>query len=124
MSKKEKLKKQPAQDAKSKRSIKAQDNRSVNLDYAQEEKEKVEDKDISLEKSFWTVDGKVLRNLKQTIKYLEKIKKSAYAYHINKKKNDFANWIRDVYQKKQIAEKIKKVKTPKQIANIIRKMVK
>ncbi len=113
MNKKRKIKKQSIQTTKDKKIISVQ-----------RTKNKIKDKDISLEKSFWTIDGKVLRNLKQAVEYLEKIKKSAYVYHINKKKNDFADWIKDVYQKKQIAEKIKKVKTPKQIANIIRKMIK
>ena len=113
MNKKNKIKKQAVRINQSKKNIKIQ----------KESKKRIRDKDMSLEKSFWTVDGKVLRNLKQAIRYLEKVKKSVAEYHINKRGNDFANWIRDVYGKKQVAEKIRKVKTPKQIANIIKKIL-
>jgi hypothetical protein len=45
---------------------------------------------------FYVGDGTVLKNLKETVKALRKMKDETFSSHVNRDKNDFANWITDV----------------------------
>lgn len=69
--------------------------------------------EISPDKYFYLVDGKILTNLNDLINALKKMTKETYNYHVSKDKNDFANWIKDVFGNQKLAEEIRKVKTAK-----------
>jgi len=56
--------------------------------------------------AFHVCDGAVLRNLKDTVKELRKMNDGTFSYHVNKQKNDFANWIADVMGYKDLAYNI------------------
>ena len=45
---------------------------------------------------FWCHDGRVLRNLRELKDALEMMSDETYAYHANKEKNDFSNWVKDI----------------------------
>ncbi len=47
---------------------------------------------------FWCHDGRVLRNLRELKDALEMMSDENYAYHANKDKNDFSNWIKEVFK--------------------------
>jgi len=71
--------------------------------------------EISPDKYFYLVDGNVLTNLKDLTSALKDMKKEIFNYHVTKDKNDFANWIENVFENKELAIKIRKIKTAKGI---------
>ena len=62
---------------------------------------------------FWINNGPILRNLKDLKNALKKISEETFKYHVNKEKNDFANWVKNVLGDKILANKLAKIKTVK-----------
>ena len=52
--------------------------------------------DAPYETSFFCGDGGVFRNLDEFSKSLEKMSQDTFSFHVNKDRNDFANWIYDI----------------------------
>lgn len=48
------------------------------------------------------------------------MKEDVYHYHANQERNDFAQWIQDVYGAVDSADQLRNAKTPKEAANAIR----
>ena len=76
--------------------------------------------EISPDKYFYLVYGNVLTNLKDLISALKDMKKEIFNYHVTKDKNDFANWIENVFENKKLATEIRKIKTAKGIIQKIK----
>ncbi len=64
--------------------------------------------DAKDENCFWSNDGQIIRNLAELPQALKRMKRQTFSYHINKEKNDFATWIRDVVGDVELAEKLMK----------------
>jgi hypothetical protein len=62
-------------------------------------------------KSFWLCINMELRSLPELALAVESIDDDVFRYHVNKDKNDFEAWIRDVLQDKELAREIARVKT-------------
>lgn len=75
------------------------------------------------ERCFWVNNGPVLRNLDELYAALSEMKKETFSHHVNKDKNDFSAWIRDVISDQKLAEDIAKAKTKKGMAAKIRQRV-
>jgi len=80
---------------------------------------------VPLDKRFHSSDGIVIDNidaLKELLAYcgtsIELREK--FAEHVNSNKNDFAVWVRDVFGLYDLAELMKKAKTPTELSNIIK----
>jgi len=65
--------------------------------------------DVPGEKLFWCKNGMTFASLEELAKGLRKISKDAFVYHVNKDKNDFANWIYDVIGDTSLATDLLKV---------------
>ncbi len=81
-------------------------------------------KNVPEDKRFWLCDGRVLKNLKELESALRNMSKGTYDYHVNKEKNDFYNWVKDVFKEKKLAKEIKKSRTKKTAANKLKKKLK
>ncbi len=77
--------------------------------------------DTKPEKAFYCADGRVFKNLKELAEALKGISPEAYSHHANECRNDFCNWIRDVYGSKQLAERIASAKSSAEAARIVEK---
>ena len=69
---------------------------------------------------FWLEDGTSVKNLYELSNSLEKMKKNSFNRYVTNDKNDFANWIRDVIKDKELAEKVRPVKTKATVIKYIK----
>lgn len=58
------------------------------------------------EKAFWVSDGKYVKNLCELAEALDKMKEKTFKFHVNKKKNDFSEWIRNVIEDEKLADEV------------------
>jgi hypothetical protein len=63
--------------------------------------------------SFYCCDGKRLYSLTELCLALDNMQDGVFSYHVNTEKNDFHNWVRDVFKLDEIAKSILKVKNKK-----------
>lgn len=56
--------------------------------------------------AFFMCDGKVLKNLRDLVKALDKISDDTFWNHANTYKNDFSSWIRDIMEHNDLAHNI------------------
>ena len=63
------------------------------------------------EKSFWINNGPIISNLKHLPKVVQGMNDEQFRYHVNKDKNDFSNWIKEVIGDKALADELKKTRT-------------
>ncbi len=61
---------------------------------------------IEGERCFWCCDGAILCSMIDLVKALNKMPGKVFAYHVNKEKNDFANWVRDIIGDAELANEI------------------
>lgn len=66
---------------------------------------------VSQEKYFWTCDGKVLGSLEELATALKEMDDGAFEHHVNKEKNDFAKWVKEVLEDNKLGREMKRSKT-------------
>lgn len=69
---------------------------------------------------FFLENGCIIKNLHELIANLETLDVMLYCKHVDRNKNDFSNWIKDVFGEEKLAEKIYSIKTPKEMAEVIK----
>ncbi len=79
--------------------------------------------DVNPEHSFWVSDGSILKNINDLLSALKKMKKNVFRAHVNKEKNDFANWINDIIKDERLAKEISKIKEKRKILRKITQRV-
>ena len=72
--------------------------------------------DISPEKYFYVCDGTVIKAVQELPDALRNMSPEAFTFHVNEQKNDFFNWIRDVFELTHLARNIKNVKRKETMA--------
>ncbi|MFH1182253.1 MAG: hypothetical protein V1702_04800 [Candidatus Woesearchaeota archaeon] len=73
------------------------------------------------EKAFVLVNGEKAHNVEELGEKLLNIGEQGYSSHANSRKNDFSNWVRDVYEDKKLADNLAKAKNPAHAAAVIKK---
>ncbi len=71
------------------------------------------------EQCFWTTDGRVISNLVELRDALTGMHVDVFAHHVNKERNDFANWINDVLDDAELAKSIRTAKKPQTAHTVI-----
>ena len=87
-------------------------------------KEPVTYSDVSPDKEFYLTDGRRLKNINELAMALKDMSADIFHHHVNKDKNDFANWINDVIGSKNLAKKLSNVKNKKKYTQIINNQIK
>src|SRR3989338_3962607 len=64
---------------------------------------------------FFVSDGTVLKNKGHLKSFLSTCSHATFSNHVNNEKNDFFNWVRDVFLDKELAERIKKKNDSKEM---------
>ena len=72
--------------------------------------------EIPVEKYFYVSDGTVIKNLKELPDALRNMSPEAFNSHVNEEKNDFYNWVNDVFEHASLARKIKTTKRKETMA--------
>jgi hypothetical protein len=62
-------------------------------------------------KSFWICTNEYLRSLNTLADALERVSDDVFRYHVDKYKNDFATWVKDAVDDKDLAREISRIKT-------------
>ena len=63
------------------------------------------------EHHFVVADGKKLRNIIELADALETMSEEIFRHHANEFKNDFSNWVKDVFYDHSLAEDISRAKS-------------
>ena len=63
------------------------------------------------DKRFVLKDGRVLKDLVELAHAHEHMSDDVFNHHVNNYKNDFRNWVRDVFSQKELAAELEKAKT-------------
>ena len=63
---------------------------------------------------FMVVDGSSLKSVSELLDKIEEISEDVFNYHVTDERNDFANWVRDVFDEKELAERLFESKTREQ----------
>lgn len=71
---------------------------------------------IPSDKYFRVADGTVIKYLAELPGALRNMNPEAFASHVNNEKNDFYNWVKDVFNHSTLARKIKDVKRKETMA--------
>jgi hypothetical protein len=82
--------------------------------------------DCPPEKSFWVSNGVTCRNIFDLAENIAKANDYVFSYHVNKdhKKNDFADWIRQVLGDDVLAERLHAIKDKDLYVEVIRERIK
>lgn len=65
---------------------------------------------VNPEHTFWVNDGRMLHNLADLAEALKGMSDDTFKHHVNKEKNDFCNWIRDIIKDDKLAKDLAKSK--------------
>ncbi|MBS3113917.1 hypothetical protein J4448_02350 [Candidatus Woesearchaeota archaeon] len=78
-----------------------------------------------VEQHFVVADGRKLKNIIELADALETMSEEIFRHHVNEAKNDFSNWVKDIFYDHSLAEDIARAKNrlETQIA-ILRRLVK
>src|SRR3989338_9389363 len=78
---------------------------------------------VPFQVSFWLCSSDLLRSLSALFAALQKADDEVFRYHVNRDKNDFEVWIREVIKDKDLAREIARVKTKETLVRKITERV-
>ena len=78
---------------------------------------------VPFQVSFWLCTNESIRSINDVYEALERATDEVFRYHVNRDKNDFEVWIREVIKDKDLAREIARVKTRETLVRKIRERV-
>ena len=75
----------------------------------------------STEQYFYLNNGTPLKSLAELIDQLVDMEQELFNHHVSKNNNDFANWVRNVFEQKELARRITLSRSPQGMLNSITK---
>ncbi len=78
---------------------------------------------VPASKSFWLCTNEYLRSLNTLAIALENASDDVFRYHVDKYKNDFSTWVKDIVDDKDLAREISRIKTRYTLVRKIRENV-
>jgi len=78
---------------------------------------------VPVSKSFWLCTNEYLRSLNTLAVSLENATDDVFRYHVDKYKNDFSTWVKDIIDDKDLAREISRIKTRYTLVRKIRENV-
>ncbi|MFH2020565.1 MAG: hypothetical protein ABIJ34_04075 [archaeon] len=74
---------------------------------------------ISPQKYFRLDDGRIIKNISELAAALENMNEAQYLIHVTSKKNDFADWVREVFGEFGLSNYLKEAKTKEEMIRIL-----
>ena len=81
-------------------------------------------RDVASEKAFWVSNGWIIKNLEDLPTALEAMSDETFAFHVNKDKNDFANWVKEVVGDKSLAATLRMVRNRRNSIEVAKRRIK
>ena len=72
--------------------------------------------EIPPQKKFFLCNGEVIGDVHELMEKLKTMDEGVFKHHVNVERNDFANWVRDVFMDKKLARDLARVKTKESMA--------
>ncbi len=72
---------------------------------------------------FILCNGKPVKNIKELADVMEEKEDQVFNHHVNTEKNDFATWVKDVFNEIELAEKLAGVKEKKHMQLVLYKHI-
>lgn len=81
--------------------------------------------DCPPDKAFWVSNGVTCRNIFELTEIISKLSDYSFKYHVNRdhKKNDFADWIRNVLGDDVLAERLHAVRDKDPYIDVIKERI-
>ncbi|MBU0472159.1 MAG: hypothetical protein KKF65_06020 [Nanoarchaeota archaeon] len=76
-------------------------------------------RELKEEEYFYLKSGNVLKSIEELYDKIGSLLDEDFFFHVNDGKNDFANWIRNIFQEEELATKLFAVKTKYEIKSIL-----
>jgi hypothetical protein len=76
------------------------------------------------EKAFYMADGRVVTRLVELPEIIGATDDDTFNHHVNAERNDFANWIRDVFNIKPLATKVSKQRAKQDLIKALKTALK
>ncbi|NQU78476.1 hypothetical protein HQ545_01780 [Candidatus Woesearchaeota archaeon] len=67
-------------------------------------------REILPEQHFILNDGTKIKNIEELAILMDRISDEDFSFHVQEDKNDFSNWIRDVFKNPEMAEELEQIK--------------
>ncbi len=77
-------------------------------------------KNAGSDKAFWLKNGQMIINLKELFDSVNQMSDLDFEYHVNKEKNDFVNWIKNVLGEEDLAKKMVRYKSKLPFISILK----
>ena len=75
--------------------------------------------DLSQDHKFWLLDGTGVTSLHELYEAFNTMNDEVFLHHVNQRKNDFSQWVKNVYHDENLAFKLSKIQNKKQAKKII-----
>ena len=76
------------------------------------------------ENEFYLIDGRRFKDMRELAIALIDMPEDIFRYHVNDEKNDFARWICDILEDKELAKKLEDIKDKMLYADAVNKRLK
>jgi hypothetical protein len=72
---------------------------------------------------FVLCNGKPVKNVKELADLMEELEDHVFSFHVTPEKNDFATWVKDIFQDVELAQKLAGVKDKKHMQIVLYKHI-
>jgi hypothetical protein len=72
---------------------------------------------------FVLCNGKPVKNIKELADIMEELEDHVFSFHVTPEKNDFATWVKDIFQDVELAQKLAGVKDKKHMQIVLYKHI-
>lgn len=79
--------------------------------------------DVAGDKRFFCQDGCTSKNLVELTDCLTRMREDTFHHHVTSWKNDFSNWVRDVFGDDKLASDLTKVTSPLEAAKVVKERI-
>ena len=87
--------------------------------YVDGERFKLFNRQISQEVGFKLVNGHLLRSIQDLVDELKIMSDEVFNHHVNSERNDFENWIRHIFNVRDLADKVSKVSSKDELLKVL-----